>query len=136
MRARLIFAAAFIAAVIGCTKEYKPDDTFMENDDIVLKIKGTELLKYDPMTFQLGYSPEKRQFRVSNDRMSEYYIVTCSSIPEKTDQKIKCSLKYAASSASGSKSDISFVVKKMDGNGVVWLWSSKDNIGVTVKILH
>lgn len=122
--------------MLGCAPEHEPDAAFLEQDCLALEVKGAREVLYEPETWQLGFSRENKQFRVHNDMMSEYYVVTCSAIPDFVGQKITCSVKYASYKMTVYKSSLAFEVKKINDEGVVWLWNSRKRVGMTVKILR
>lgn len=96
----------------GCCRKHEPDPEFVTGDEIVLKIDGAVKVKYVPETFQLGFSPERKQFRVHDDNMTRFYILTCSELPDHVGQQISCSLKYGINGKMSYKSGMSFEVEK------------------------
>ena len=132
---RKLFILTALACMLGCAPEHEPDAAFLEQDCLALEVEGNRRVLYQPETWQLGFSRENRQFRVHNDTMSEYYVITCSRMPESIGQKILCSIKYASYKIAVYKNNLEFEVKKINDEGVVWLWNSKKRIGLTVKIL-
>ena len=135
-RGPLYILTALTAALLsGCEKEHSPSPEFIGNDDISLVIQGSTKIKYIPETFQIGFNVDRRQFRIHNDTMSEYYILTCSSMPEREGEKIKCSLKYVINGKPNFK-NLTFEVVKTDASGIIWLWNSKKEIGLTVKAIY
>ena len=129
-------AGILCIAAAGCSKHYSPDKVFLESSNISLRYCGSEKITYDPATFQIGFSPEKKQFRVHNDTMSEFFTLTCSELPVEPGQKIKCAIKYTNGETIIYKSGLSFTVEKVGENGMVWLWCSKKDLGVTVRMLR
>lgn len=129
----LAIAASILA---GCKPEYEPDPSFLSSDRIMLVIGGTEKMSYSPEYGQLGFCRELKQFRVSNDNMSEYYVLTCNAIPTAEGQTVKGSVKYASGTSSYVRNDLSFKVEKMDMNGNIWLWCKEKGIGVSVRTLN
>lgn len=123
------------ALACGCVKTYEPDQFFLEENNVVLKIDGKSKLKYDPEKSQLGFSPDRKQFRLHNDTMSEFFILTCSELPTKQGQNIKCSLKYCTPNEIDYKTGLEFNVRKFSDD-TIWLWCKKKNIGLTVKTLN
>lgn len=79
---RKLFILTALACMLGCAPEHEPDAAFLEQDCLALEVKGAREVLYEPETWQLGFSRENKQFRVHNDMMSEYYVVTCSAIPD------------------------------------------------------
>lgn len=132
-------AAAMIAALLtltGCQEQNHPDEAFMNSTQIGLTVDGLDKVIYNPVTFQLGYSETLREFRVHTDKMDEYFYLTCSEIPSKVGQSIKCELKCQASNYSLAQSNLSFKVEQIGSDGTVWLWCSKKKIGIRVRILN
>ncbi len=121
-------------AVLSCSKKpSEPVPEFVGNDNLVLKIKGNNKIEYVPTSFQIGFSRDKKQFRVHNDTMSEYYILTCSELPQNEGQTITCSLKYAANTNISYKDGLEFKVIKRSDNGRYWLWCRRKDISISVQ---
>lgn len=119
----------------GCRHKHEPERAFMESSILSLRINGCEKIRYEPETFQTGFSPENKQFRIHNDTMSEFFTLTCQELPEKTGQNIKCTLKYCADGEVVYQKGLNFNVEKISDDGTVWLWCSKKKTGATVRIL-
>ncbi|MGM9788921.1 MAG: hypothetical protein ACI3Y9_01270 [Candidatus Cryptobacteroides sp.] len=139
MRHYYTLTVALIATVLtlgSCHKEYNPDQVFMGSTFPGLTVEGQDKLIYNPVTFQLGYSETVKEFRIHNDNMNEYLILTCSAIPSKEGQKINCDLKCISENYSLTRSGLSFKVEQLADDGTVWLWCGKKRIGVRVKILN
>lgn len=121
------------AGLVSCTQEAKPEPEFLAGEELTLRINGRERITYDPDTYQVGYRRNGCVFRVHNDEMSEYFVLTCSARPETEGQKIKCSLRYTSGGDVVSKTGMEFRVEKIDAStGMVWLWCSKGKTGVSV----
>lgn len=135
--AKYIFLSMLVCFILsGCCRKHEPDPEFVTGDEIVLKMDGAVKVKYVPETFQLGFSPERKQFRVHDDNMTRFYILTCSELPDHVGQQIRCSLKYGINGKMSYKSGMSFEVEKMDDAGTVWLWCKIKNTGVSVRVLR
>ncbi len=131
---RHIILILLAVSLCGCVKTYEPDQFFLEESDMVLKIGGKNKIRYNSDNYQIGYSPDRKQFRLHNDTMSEFFILTCSELPSKQGQKVKCALKYCTANEIDYKTGLEFDVRKISDN-IIWLWCKKKNIGVTVKTL-
>ena len=124
---------AVAAGLAACSREAEPDLEFLAGPEIILQINGQEKIKYVSDTYQLGYGGGGRVFRVHNDERSEYFVLTCSELPQTEGQRIKCSLKYASGGEVVSKSGMEFRVEKTDAaSGMIWLWDSKRKTGVSL----
>lgn len=136
MKINIAIVSAMLSVAAGlaaCSPEAKPDPEFLAGQEIKLQINGQDKIVYQSDTYQLGYSGSGCVFRVHNDEMSEYFVLTCSEPPEVEGQRIKCSLKYASGSDMESSTGMEFRVEKTDAaSGMVWLWDSKRKTGVSV----
>ena len=124
----------FCLALTGCQRGGKVDSEFIGSNDICLRVKGSTVFTYNPLTCQLAFNRRNCEFRVHTDTMSDYYCVTLDAIPSSEDQKIDGSLCWTSSSSILHK-DCTFRVEKISTDGCVWLWDRKDKIGAVVKIL-
>lgn len=124
----------FCFALAGCRGGGKVEPEFLESSDICLRVKGSVVFTYNPLTCQLAFNRKDCEFRVHTDTMSDYYCVTLDAIPSAVEQKIDGSLCWTSSSSILHK-DCTFRVEKISTDGCVWLWDRKDKIGAVVKIL-
>lgn len=120
----------------SCDRTLEPDSTFVGSSDIELTVGGSVIYKYDPATWQLGYNPTKKEFRVFDDSMKKYYTVTCSAIPSSTGQKLEATVTWSSGTSTQSAKG-KFEVAKAQGD-TFWLWcgDKKTRTGVTVRVLR
>ena len=125
-----------ILAFSGCSRGLEPDSSFMAGSDITLKVKGSVIYTYDPLTWQLGYNATTREFRASDDAMKQYFFVTCSAVPASVGQKLDATVTWSSGSATQSIQG-KFEVAKAQ-NDTYWLWcgDKKTQTGVTVRVLR
>ena len=134
-RILLILTATLLLCACHHTKEMDP--TFIESDGIFLQSVGKRVLQYDPLTWQLGYSAARKEFRAFSDDQSAYYILTCKTLPSKVGEAITADLEWAAAGGSVKKeSGISLTVKQFSEDGRIWLWNTKKALGLVVQILQ
>ena len=93
------------------------------------------IFKYDPLTCQVAFNRERGEFRVHTDNMSDYYCLTLKFVPTGEGQKVKGDITWTNRSDVVTKSDLAFVVKKVDRNGKMWLWCRKERIGAVIQVL-
>ena len=119
----------------SCNRTLEPDSTFVGSSNIELTVAGNVIHKYDPASWQLGYNPSRKEFRVFDDPMKNYYTVTCSAIPSSTGQKLEATVTWSSGSSTQSTKG-KFEVAKAQGD-TYWLWcgDKKSPVGVTVRIL-
>ena len=130
-----LLLAMAVVSFSSCDKTLEPDSTFVGSSDIELTVAGSVIHKYDPASWQLGYNQANREFRVFDDSMKQYYIVTCSAIPSSTGQKLEATVIWSSGSSTQSAKG-KFEVVKAQGD-TFWLWcgDKKNPVGVTVRIL-
>lgn len=129
-------AAILIAAVLtSCSRTAEPDQTFLTDSDIALRVNGVTLLKYDPLTWQLGFSPSDNEFQAGDDAMKNWFAVRCSETPANAGQKIDATVSWTSGGEVKSVKD-RFEVVKTDGDRF-WLWCGKEKTrtAVTVRVL-
>ena len=131
-----IYLAVFLLAVLcsSCTGN-KVDPEFVATSDFSLKVKDDMVFKYDPLTCQVAFNREKSEFRVHTDNMSDYYCLDLKFVPTGEGQKVKGDITWTSRSDVVKKSDLSFVVKKVDRTGKMWLWCRKERIGAVIQVL-
>jgi len=120
--------------ICSCQKETKIDSAFLQNSDISLTVKGSKVFIYNENNSQLGYNESNREFRVSNDDMSDYYIIKLNSFSAEKGFKSKGSIRWTDSGKVKSESGLDFEVGNVSGDKV-WLWNGKKKIGAVVQIL-
>ena len=91
------------------------------------------MLAYDPDTFQLGYNEEKNEFRVFDDDMGNWFVLTCNDRPSTEGQEVKADLKWTTVNTTRSRAGLTFTVEKTDSKGYIWMWCEEEAIGVTVR---
>ncbi len=125
-----------LAVLAACTPKETVDEVFVQSTDIQLRIDGVTLHTYNPLTWQLGYNKNKRQFRVMKDDGSAFYTLTCSALPAQMDQTLEAALEWTSGSSVKNESGLSMKVVKTDAEGTVWLWCNDKKIGVSVRTLR
>lgn len=131
---RFIPTMLFSACLAGCTI-YDVDELLIERADISMTLKATDVLIYKPETYQLGYNAEKNEFRVFDDQMAYWFILTCTSRPSTVGQEVEADLKWTSPSSTRTRKGLKFEVMKTDADGHIWLWCDSDAIGLIVKEL-
>lgn len=131
----LILLAAFLPVACHHSKEMSPD--FIREDGIFLQSGGKTVLAYDPLTWQLGYSAARKEFRAFSDDQSAYFILTCKTLPAKVGEAVTGDLEWATAGGSVRKeSGLSLTVKQFGDDGRIWLWNAKKGIGLVVQVLQ
>ena len=133
MKARFCILFLLCLGLLSCNS--KVEEEFLLNDGLCLEEGGTTVFSYDPSTCQISYNPTLRQFRVMNDNMSGYYMVTCSDLPSAPGQKLTATVRWSTGTSVQTLSDIQLKVEKVEGDQI-WLWSSRRRLAVSVRVIH
>ena len=98
MRKPLIPLLAALLAACACNA--KIDEAILASPDLGIYQDGTALIRYEPLKYQNAYNESLRQFRIHDDTMSEYFILTLDAIPSP-------SLRHGAQNASARETSAS-----------------------------
>lgn len=129
--------AAFLAIAVllcGCNDSRKRN-AFVENNDIRLQIGSTIQFRYDPLTCQLAFSRDRREFRAQTDNTSDYYSIVLSEIPANIGQRVSGNLTWTTETDILTRDDLDLEVLRIEGDQL-WLWSSSGRTGVMIKLLE
>ena len=133
---RIFLIITSLLSLASCNRNLEPDSSFIAGSQVQLKVAGSVIHTYDPLTGQLGYNSTKKEFRVGDDQMRNYYTVTCSTIPSSVGQKLDATVTWTIENSTKSVKG-RFEVAKADKDRY-WLWCGDKKIqtGVTVCILR
>ena len=135
-RAFFTFISISLLFLTGCRRDEPVDEDFLSGNDIELKVGSSVIHRFDPNTWQLSFSKDKLSYRVFDDKMSEYYQLTCSQLPLEKDQKLKGTVTWTTPRSTTTKKDLDFTVVKTDSQGTIWLWNGKEKIGISVRTIR
>ena len=138
MRKYLYIITLLVLAATACREKetVEMDLGMYESDQICLMVKGKKVYTFTEGEGQLAFNRSLRQFRVGNDDMSSYFVLTCDDLPRQEGQELRAGIQWTSGNSVKSSSGIPFKVEKMDGTGLVWLWNATDKTGAVVKILN
>lgn len=126
-----------LTAVSACNPVSFSPENFIEHsgDDIMLVKNGVTLLTYKPASWQLSCSRNdgdgKYEYRVHNDDMGKYYVLTCAESLNRVGQKVQATLEWTTERANESVSG-EFTVNKMEDDKI-WITCARRHIGLVVK---
>lgn len=133
---RILIIVLAVATLVSCKKEPVMDAEFMQRDSFGLQIDGLAPFSMIEQNCQVAFNRARKQFRIGTDNMSNYYVLTTSSLPSKEGQNIDgCTLTWTQDSSVKILNGLTFKVDKMENDGRVWLWCSKKKIAVIVQLL-
>lgn len=130
---RIIYTALATACLVSC--RYDVDEILLSRSDISLTIKGELQMAFDENTCQLGYNTGRNEFRVYDEKLSDFFIVRCSAKPDSEGQKVTAELEYTTETDVKKMKGLEFEVQKVSSDGLIWLWEKDKKIGVVVKSL-
>lgn len=123
-----------LAAMTSCSL-YDIDKVLLQRDEISMTMKGVEQFVYDPVTCQMSHNATTNEYRMFNDKLSDWLIVKCYERPSDEGQDVTADVTWTASSSTKSIRGLAFRIEKMDASGTVWMWCRQKNIGIVIKNL-
>ena len=134
MRKFLLLLMPLLPVLCSCQKD-RAMIAFTSGEEIRLQVGGVEQFIYDPLTCQLGFNIDNREFRVHTDNMSDFFSLRLSSIPTEDEEQVTGSLAYTTKTDVVHKSNITLKVVRLEGDRI-WLWNQASRIGVEIQILE
>ena len=133
MRYCRIILTFIMLVLTSCTSKDELAEALLESQEISLTWKGVVQVTYDQETFQLGYNSSRNEYRVYDDKLAYWFIVSCSEKPTSEGQTIKADISWTGISKTYSSKDMQLTVKKIDTSGLVWLWNQSEALGIIIK---
>ena len=130
---KFILLILSIISLCSCRRD-RFSSAFVESDEIRLQVGGSVQLRYDPLKFQLSFSRDLREFRVSTDNMSDFFCLSLDGIPSEEGQVLGGRLVWTTHTDVLTKNNLALEVLHLEG-GKVWLWSEDARIGACVLML-
>jgi hypothetical protein len=120
--------------VTGCAG-LQPEEILLPRSEVSLTIKEEVAMAFDPATCQIGYNSERNEFRLVDNKISDWVIFRSDAVPTDVGQKVKASLEYTSRSNIKTLTDMTFSVEKTAPDGTTWLWNKDKKIGIIIKVL-
>ena len=121
-----------LAALTSC--RYDVDEVLLQRSDISLTEKGKLQMSFDEKTCQLGYNQDRNEFRVYDDKIANWFTITCNAYPSSIGQEVTADLKYTTASDVKTETSLTFKVERVEpSKGMFWLWCNSKKIGVVVR---
>ena len=136
MRLPRYFILVLLVLMSSCGDRFRVEEVLLDRDEVSLTWKGVEQLAYDPLTWQLGFNEAKCEYRLNDDNMANFFVLRCDAHPVEVGQDVTASIEWTVATNIKKYDGVRFTVKKVDGNGKVWLWSRVQKIGVVVQRLE
>lgn len=129
---RFLIILPFLYILTGCTPDFT-ENNLIDQNEISLIWKGVVQVGFDQATGQLGYNDARHEYRVYNDKLSDWFTVRCSEEPAEEGQELSADVSWTGERNPKSFNGLSFTVKKINHEGLIWLWSEREKIGIIIK---
>ncbi len=123
-----------LVSAVSCAP-YDIEEILLPREDISLTIKGEDQFSYDPLTCQAAHNSTIHEYRVFDDKLSEWFIVRCSDRPSNEGQELTADITWTASSSTKTMNSLEFRIEKMEQDGRIWMWCKKKKVGIVIKNL-
>ncbi len=132
---RTAAAAAALLATVGCKEKIGREVVEpVHVDEIAFKVSGKKVFNYDAQTWQNGVNADNGTFFLSSDDGQEWLKMSCGEMPVQAGQKISVTLEWksgGAAKSTRSESEME-VVSVGENTGIMFLWDSRNSIGVSL----
>ena len=134
MRKILYFVAACLAfaALVSCEENQGMAPYILDSNDFTLEVKGRVVQNFNKSECQLTLNADRKEFRVGDDKMAEYYILQCNKVPAAKGETLNVNLSWTMSGSVQSREGLRFSVEKIGDDGRIWLWDAKDGIAAII----
>ena len=92
-------------------------------------------MTYEQNLCQIGYNAEAHEFRLVNDKLTDWVIFRSDATPTNVGQKVNAYLEYTVEKDTRTMDGLTFTVEKTSPDGQVWLWNQDKKIGIIIKTL-
>lgn len=130
----LIICAAAVAVLSSCGKDIAAQEQFQGVcQEAGLTIGGSQTYEFSTASVQMSFNESKKQFRVFDDGMRNYYVVTVDKIPSGEGSAFTADLVWTTATDVRKRSGVKFKVIRVSQD-LLWCWNKKDDIGVVVRL--
>ncbi len=123
-----------LASAVACDP-YNIEEVLLPKDDISFTMRGVDQFTYDPLTWQISQNVTANEFRVFDDKLSQWFTIKCDAMPTSEGQTLTAELSWTAVSSTRVMKDLNFKVEKTDNSGKIWMWCEQKSIGIVIKNL-
>lgn len=131
-RITIIFSVLAVLAASSC-RQFDVEEVLIVRDDVSLTVEGEEIFSYDKATCQISYNESTQTYRACDDNFTNLFSVVCDTKPVSEGQEVVADVEWSINGNTKAIKDVSFSVKKTDGEGRFWLWNKKNAIGVVIR---
>lgn len=131
MRKIMIFILAAIS--FAACVEYDINEVLLVRTDVSLSHKGKVQYTFDPSKGQMGGNADKTLYRYMSDNLGSWMEVKFKSRPGGVGETVMADIQWKSRSSIDEIKGLEFEIKQTEGNGMIWLWNSENNIGLVIR---
>ena len=127
-------AATFLICGLaaGCSL-FQTEEAILSREDISLTWRGELQVSYDAASFQIGFNDHNNEYRIYDDKLANWFVLTCSEKPVCPDQTFKAKVSWTGQKGTMNMKNLEFKVMKTEEDGRFWLWNDSNKIGIIVQ---
>ena len=129
---RLLFILILSALTAGCFPEGR-EVAFMDTYDISLTWKGSVQVMFNEQTCQLAYNDQRNEYRVYDDKLGDWFVIACSQRPVAEGEVLTADVSWTGDRTPKSYKGLEFTVRRVNEDGLIWLWNERNKIGIIIK---
>ncbi len=105
---------------------------------VSLIVGGKTLMEYDESSDQMAWREKDLQFRLMDDSLNDFFVVTLSTLPSEMGETLQAEVLYTTDTDIKTVSG-TFNASKISSNSLgqmIWLWNSSADLAVIVQTLR
>lgn len=125
-------ALALVLILSGCAR-YDINEVLLSRTEVSLSLKGKVLYTMNPDKGQYSFRPATNEYRVYEDDINSWFRLRCEVRPNIENEIIKADLEWVTKTSIDQVEGVEFIVEKIGGDGLIWLWCESEKIGLVIK---
>ena len=127
---------AMLPLAVSCIGANKMQEEFVETSpEECLVIDGKTIFTFEPDKCQESYSPERNEFRIGDDSMSNYYALKAESAPGAPGNTVMGDMRWTTDVDVRYKLGMEYKIVKSKGE-LRWLWCRRIRTGLVVRVIE
>ena len=134
---RTLFAAIAAAMMLNACQPQGVTElsSFVRDDTVRLEIDGVRVFSYDESLCQMALNAARGEFRVHDDTMSEFFIITMDKLPQAAGDRVNASILWTESGYERDKQNVTLVARSIRGD-VIWLCDDSQRNAAVIRMLE
>lgn len=134
---KVLLAVFVVVLAVSCRDDNRRGKSasvkdFVGKQDAGLFGYGGFLFRYSEKNCQISFNRQRRQLRLQDDGQTGYLNVVFGKFPSSGEKAVDVEMRYKAGGDEIIYADRMEIVQVSDDK--IWLWDSKDNMGVILPI--